>query len=261
MAEILCRINSDFYRNHGDSFSETRGGPWHGWERCLSLAGLGEKEGGAFSGSHGKLSVLDLACGNLRFARYLSARMLQTALDYYAFDNADALVLPQLSGKSWICYRNLDIMDVLLREASLDTCLVAPPCDLAVCFGFMHHVPLAKYREELLASLVTQVCEGGFVFVSFWQFLENPTLARKAQKAHRAALEDLGIEGLAEALGENDFLLDWKGVPGAWRYCHSFTEAEIDSLVASLAGKARVVDRFNSDGRSGDLNSYLVLQH
>ncbi|MDR0347473.1 MAG: class I SAM-dependent methyltransferase, partial [Coriobacteriales bacterium] len=69
-------------------------------------------------------------------------------------------------------------------------------------------------------------------------------------------------QGLEELKGwdTNDYLLGWKNVPGAYRYCHSFTEAEIDALVESVASSAPVISRFSSDGRGDKLNTYLLLQ-
>jgi hypothetical protein len=43
-----------------------------------------------------------------------------------------------------------------------------------------------------------------------------------------------------------------------YRYCHSFSDAEIDHLAASVAPEATVLSRFTSDGRTNALNTYLV---
>lgn len=158
-------------------------------------------------------------------------------------------------------YQSLDILAASdASDASgsplLLAALEAPPCDLAVSFGFLHHVPLPGWREQVLAALVGKTRPGGFAIVSLWRFLENPDLARKARASHRRALAETGLG----PLGEGDRLLGWKDVPGAWRYCHSFSDAEIDCLAASVAASAVEVGRFRADGRTGDLNTYLVLQ-
>ena len=47
------------------------------------------------------------------------------------------------------------------------------------------------------------------------------------------------------------------------RYCHEADDEEIDRLVAALGHRmpdTLVVDRFKSDGRTDDLNAYIVLQ-
>lgn len=65
---------------------------------------------------------------------------------------------------------------------------------------------------------------------------------------------------ISQQFNEGDYLLGWRNTPGAYRYCHSFSDEEIDSLVASVADKAQCVARFRADGRTGNLNEYLVLQ-
>jgi hypothetical protein len=80
-----------------------------------------------------------------------------------------------------------------------------------------------------------------------------------AKKSHITQERALGTLGLRE-LDNSDCLLGWKNISGAYRYCHSFSEAEIDGLLESVAGKASVVLRFVSDGRGDDLNTYLVLR-
>jgi hypothetical protein len=155
-------------------------------------------------------------------------------------------------------YQSLDILNVLQESLQLDEHLTAPLCDLSVSFGFMHHVPLQKYREHVLTSLARQTRSGGFIIVSFWQFLNSAGMARRAQTTHERALHELELPSLEEG----DYLLGWKNVPGAYRYCHSFSGAEIDQLAASLTRDvpASVISRFTSDGKTGNLNTYLILQ-
>ncbi|MCL1879629.1 MAG: hypothetical protein FWF71_03270 [Actinomycetia bacterium] len=153
-------------------------------------------------------------------------------------------------------YQNLDIVELLQHDLCLSEHIAAPLCDLAVCFGFLHHLPLVEQRQQVLQSLIGQTRPGGYVIVSFWQFLNDAGLAAKARESHQHGLAQLGLPGL----DDNDFLLGFNGIPGAWRYCHSFTDREIDQLAASLAGQARAAYRFNADGRTGNLNSYLLLE-
>ena len=58
----------------------------------------------------------------------------------------------------------------------------------------------------------------------------------------------------------NDYLLGWNAQPGVYRYCHHFDDGEVDRLADAVSDKARVVDRFTADGRSGNLNAYIVLR-
>jgi len=245
-AEKLIQLNNDFYQQHGSSFAATRLSPWAGWQQCLDfLMNADDFSGQAFS-------VLDLACGNLRFARFLFAALAKSQITYFAVDNNPSAV-PEMSS---VNYQNLDILRVLLDNLPLGNQLEAPLCDLSLAFGFLHHIPGWQMRLTLLESLIQQTRCSGYVLVSFWQFMSNPQLAAKAHDTHHQALAELG----SLALDENDYLLGWQNTPGAYRYCHSFTDYEIDRLIDSLTGQARLLQRFSADGRTGDLNSYLVLQ-
>jgi len=299
-AKTLCRINNDFYRNHHAAFSKTRERPWQGWRRCLdvvkrdlleeqpsyagkrqgyageqpsyaegrpSYAGerssyAGERQDASEDGisyrkTQQSLVVFDIACGNLRFERFLESELPETSLTFYAVDNCDGIV-PQMPN---VTYQSLDILVELTEGHPLIGLLKSPACDLSVSFGFMHHIPFQEQRVEVLSTLIRQTRPGGLVIVSFWQFLNDEALSVKAQMTHERALSELRAQGiLLDNLDEGDFLLGWENKPGAYRYCHSFSEAEIERLVESVADKAIVVSRFAADGRTGNLNTYLILR-
>ncbi len=156
--------------------------------------------------------------------------------------------------------------------------------DAAVCFGFFHHVPSERLRARLLAELVRSVRPGGIVAASFWRFMDDERLARKALadderarayfaeggavEATRAVAlagdvapaEDAEPASLFDALEEGDHLLGWQNRPGAFRYCHSFSDAELDRLADAVSAQAQLVCSFCADGRSGALNRYLVFR-
>ena len=65
---------------------------------------------------------------------------------------------------------------------------------------------------------------------------------------------------------KGDYLLDWdkSGLP---RYCHNFSDEEVDKLVGEfkLAGALKlasleVVSDFNADGKEGNLNRYVIFK-
>lgn len=299
LALRLCALTGEFYRANAESFSQTRQSPWQGWVRLLEVMGetraqagcepgvlraadgTSESVGGgkmrvatdeegrgracavADAGASGRepLCVLDLACGNLRFERYLADALPGRVLSGYAVDNCDPLVEAgernESDALSRMSFQNLDAIERLsagcLREA-----LEAPDasCDLAVSFGFMHHVPLERWHVELLRALVAKVRSGGFVAVSFWRFLNSDKLAGKAKETTSRARAELGIPELPP----NDYLLGWQDTQGLYRYCHHFDEPEIERLLAAVADSAELVSRFEADGKTGNLNEYVVLR-
>ena len=254
LALRLCALTGEFYRANAESFSQTRQSPWQGWVRLLEVMG-------AHAAGHELLRVLDVACGNLRFERYLADALPDRMLSGYAVDNCEPLVeageRSEFGPLSRMAFQNLDAIE-RLSAGCLRESLEAPDasCDLAVSFGFMHHVPLERWRVGLLRALVAKVRPGGFVAVSFWRFLNSDKLARKAQETTSCARVELELPELPP----NDYLLGWQDTQGLYRYCHHFDEREIERLLAAVADSAELVSRFEADGKTGNLNEYVVLR-
>jgi len=256
---FLHELNNCFYREQGASFAQTRGAPWHGWKRCLDTL----HEAGY---NHGTLSVLDIACGNKRFEAFLRSSFPEVNIDYYGVDNSDEMSKATASQGA---YQDLDILNLMLTSDSelINEHIQAPPCDIVTTFGFMHHVPSQHLRKAVLDAMIAHTKPDGLIIGSFWQFLKCPSLARKAEETHACALADLGSNSsfgdackLQDVLDEGDYFLGWQNKIGAYRYCHSFSEGEIDELLGYAADKTELVARFEADGRTQNLNSYIILQ-
>lgn len=240
-ARQINAMTGAFYRHHGASFSQTRQTPWRGWERLLGFVpALRGADGGP-------LRVLDLGCGNLRFARFLAEHLGEGGgREIYAVDNCDELAQAAAEGLPEVRFRHLDVVETLLAGGDLAQAIGAPPCDLAVAFGLFHHLPSLELRCKTLSALVDAVRPGGIVAVSFWQFLHDERLAAKARPA--------------EELGEHDRLMGWQNDFEETRFCHHFTEAEIDALAGHVANRTCELARYSADGKTSTLNRYLVLQ-
>lgn len=264
---LLNNLNARFYRTQAASFSATRQAPWEGWRRSLHAAMRAEAPAAE------PLSVLDLACGNLRYARFLAEALPGCAVAYYGVDNADALAAAASPNNGFpagnapdgtvaVTYQHLDVVGALVAEQGLAGLITAPPCDLAVCFGFLHHVPAVAARQAVLDALLARTHPGSCVIVSFWQFMNDERLARKARATTADALADLAAQSTAPILDENDYLLGWQGEKGVYRYCHHFATKEVDDLLvhAQRTWGCALIDRFCADGKAGNLNTYLVLQ-
>lgn len=271
-AQMLCQLNNDFYRDQAVSFSDTRHAKWPGWECCLKAVSS------VFLDQSNSV-VLDVACGNLRFEKFLASQLLERHIQVWALDSCDEL-LPQTCAGTLvekvnadgadtpdatdvhlqINYLHCDVMEAIGSSKAFTYGI--PQADISVSFGFMHHVPLPEWRVQLLNSLIEATKPGGFVCVSFWEFLADEGLAAKAYKTHERALAELGpVWGFSSAdFNDGDFLLGWRNTPGAYRYCHSFSTSEVDALIATVSHRAECVARFRADGRTETLNEYIVLQ-
>lgn len=156
----------------------------------------------------------------------------------------------------------------------------------------MHHIPSFNLRLQFLLEALNQVKPGGYLAVSFWQFLNDPAKRAKIEQTHADAL--VFFSGCLEAhandkdaldrgagsshfansspsspkliafdpcsLEPNDYFLGWKNEPGDYRYCHHFSNEEIDQIIAALAPHATAVESFSADGKPGNLNRYVVFK-
>lgn len=258
-AQKLAQLTSTFYVQVSDSFSATRSAPWTGWQQVLVAAGLLEDSGDPVPGFD-RLSVLDLACGNLRFERYLSdtvaSKVGQSDIEVHAVDNCRALAEGADIPGVRIRYTQLDIAEALWEERDLGAELGADAYDLVVCFGFMHHLPLVEQRARLMKELVAAVRPEGMVAVSFWHLSRSERLLRKARTNTAAAVSELAIEDL----DEGDYLLGWQERTDVWRYCHDFSEEEVDALVVCVSDQACELARYSADGATANLNRYVLLR-
>ena len=234
-ARYLNQLTSDFYARVHASFDATRQAPWPGWTRVREVLGASAPHDPSKT-----TRVLDLACGNLRFERYLLRD--EPSLKAWVYDNCTSLA--QGSKLPGVTFEELDIVGTLLNGHDLCAAITAPPCDLSVCFGFLHHVAMAEHRHAVLRALVEHTRPGGLVAISLWQLEKSPRILAKARP-----LEDKG-----------DYLLGWQNETDVWRYCHSFSEDEVDLLAHGVRNAAHEVARFSADGKSGDLNRYLLLR-
>lgn len=244
-------------------------------------------------------SVLDIACGNLRFEAFLANTYPHIDWSFFAVDNCEPLVA---SGQEDIAkkvhFTCEDIVSILLeglptaKPANIPALAAATPFDLVVSFGFLHHIPSFDLRQRFLLEALSQVKPGGYLVVSFWQFLNNPAKRAKIEQTHAEALAlfaswaetrandrdaldrgagssssgnpDLSCPKLtaffADSLEPNDYFLGWKNEPSNYRYCHHFSNEEIDRIIAALAPHATVIESFSADGKPGNLNRYVVFK-
>ncbi len=259
-ARALCALNNRFYAENARSFSQTRAAAWDGWLRCLDAAGLGR--GAAGDAAPEAIDVLDVGAGNLRFERFLADALPCTRVRAVAVDACEELA-GEAADVPGVEFRRMDVLGPVLSagdNAAPGSLWDLPACDLVVCFGLLHHVPGRAARERLMRELVGHARPGGIVAVSLWRFMEDGRLARKARETAARAARDPRVRELAACLEQGDYLLGWQEAAGAYRYCHSFCDADVDRLAGCVAGEAEVVARFSADGRSGRLNAYLVLR-
>ena len=260
----LRRINRDFYSRHAADFDRTRHpGGWPGWRRVVETAS---------QASDSPLHVLDLGCGNGRFALFLERN-------------------PDLRGHRRFTYTGIDLSAELIDHArtanagldhirfrvdDIEACrLDRQACDLVVLFGVLHHLPGFDTRRRTLERAAAAVAPGGLLALTCWQFADDPRFEnRRLDWASEAGVDPAELE-------PGDHLLRWGPAVGrrqsrrrsssrlrrqrvgrpahpVRRYCHHTDEAELNRLVAGMSQVE--TDRYRSDGPGGCQNLYSLLR-
>ena len=109
----------------------------------------------------------------------------------------------------------------------------------AACFATLHHLP---ERLPLVRELARATRPGGRIVISVWQITHDERMRKK----------------IVEDLGSGDYVLDWKSGGRGLRFVHEVTEDEL-RMLAREAGLT-VTEIYRSDGMSGDLGLYAILE-
>lgn len=248
--DFLIETNNTFYNENFLSFSRSRSLPWNGWV-----------EAGSVLNSHfsnmNKIKILDLAAGNGRFIKYILDNF-DIVVDALMVDSSTDL-LGEFSREneknSQIEKINIDIIKSLLVN-KIDT-IKKDSFDLSVSFGFFHHVPSFDLRKKLLELLINATKNEGFVFISFWNFTKTFIDEQKYIRQTKKFLCQTCFN--ISDLDYNDYLIGWKNT-NSFRYCHSFSTQEINSLLKNFTNNISIIKNYYHDGKTQNNNHYLLLK-
>ena len=261
-ARALNELNKRFYERQAGAFSATRNNSWRGWQLALEAAGVasggaaGSRDGASEGPSDRRLDVLDVACGNLRFEAWAREAVAGCELRFTALDACRGLLPESLPDN--VRFEERDVVGLLLDGGALRIVPEGACFDLAVSFGFMHHIPGCAARAAFLDVLLGATRPGGHVVVSFWRFSDDAGLRERAEASTAGALAGGGIGPVA--LDEGDYLLGFGEESTDLRYCHSFSDEDVDAILDAVETPCELVSRFRADGRTNALNEYLVLR-
>lgn len=235
-ARALNALNQSFYTHSSALFDETRRAAWPGWREILPLL-----RGRRIA------TVLDVGCGNARFARFLEAELGAPFL--YCGIDASAPLLAA-AAQAIVALEDSRLLRADLVLEPLARSLPDEEFDCVAAFGLLHHIPAESRRRALIETLASRVAPGGFLALAFWDFADEPRIAAKDMGA------SLSPE-IADALEPGDHLLRWgpEG-SGRLRYCHHADEAEIERLLDGIGLEPG--PEFSADGRNGRSNRYRV---
>ena len=241
MNEVTIRslngINRRFYDERADEFNQTREQAWRGWNDLFDRYG---------SRVPRSPRVLDVGCGNGRFARFLRQR-LREPFTYFGID-ASKLGLEHAE-KRLVDIPNVHLVehDFIVEPEPLPSSLASDEFDLIVLFGVVHHIPGREHRARLLTRLARHLAPGGMFAYTVWRFDRFERFTRKL-----VPWDDFPVEG--SELEPGDHIMTWGDAGPAYRYCHAMTDEEAETLERTLPLEA--LASFSGDD---DLNRYYVL--
>lgn len=241
----LNRITRRFYDKSAYGFAVTHEAPRPGWGKVLDTLAPSMK-------ILPDLSVLDVGCGNGRFARFFKD-YCKRPFSYLGLDASPALI--ELAAADVADIEGATCAPFDFVEDSLETLIRDQTFALVVAFGVLHHIPGRSRRRGLLKQLYRRVAPGGALACSIWR-AQHPEQAGQEtlswEEYNRRSREPVEIAQLET--GDN--LVVRRGY--AARYCHFVDDAETTRLVDGLP--VDQIDTFTADGRAGTLNRYLLLR-
>lgn len=233
----LAHLTESFYNSVAASFDQTRSQSWAGWEQLLLE--LKQKVQ--------SLNVLDIGCGNGRFASFLEEK-LSSAVVYYTGTDLNEQLLELARSKHYSFATQFEHRN-LIQELIDENLAVPATTNLVTAFGVLHHIPSQQLRRTFFAQLAQKLPPQAVLVVTAWQFATTERYANKLLPAP-PQIDTTDLE-------DNDFFLGWKDTT-AVRYCHHTSTEELHTLYD--ATEWHVKNIFTADGKSQDLNVYLVLQ-
>lgn len=228
----LNQVNQEFYTIVSEYFDRTRQYSWEGWDQLIKFLKTEKKE------IH---TVLDIGCGNGRFYQYLVENGYK--VQYTGIDANEYLLEKARNSFPKGTWLKGDILNDLAIEDQ--------HYDLIVSFGVMHHIPSYAKRQNLVKEYSSLLTDEGVLCLSFWNFLDDARIAKKQVNWDEIGLSENDVE-------EHDYLLTWDRGARAIRYCHYYSDYEIDKLTSSAHLVAK--QKYKAEGKDGLLNTYLITQ-
>ena len=241
----LNDLNKLFYETVGNEFDRTRQQYWEGWDTFLpTLKNLVNQKR--------SIKVLDVACGNSRFGRFLNESLPEAEINYTGLDREPQLI--QLSEQALkatnLTYKltEIDIVQNLIDNTFIEK--LSENYDLIVIFGLLHHIPSKNLRDRLIANSNNKLNKNGLLILSSWQFAKLPRFSERFIDPKKLSIDPNELE-------PHDHILDWHRVHTAYRYCHFADEVELRELV-EVNTNLKIKHSFYADGKNHQLNFYVV---
>ena len=161
--------------------------------------------------------VLDLGCGNGRLLKVLQES--NKKFDYLGLDFADNLIAAAKKQFPDFSFQVQDMESLKLEPESFD---------MIFLIASFHHLESLKARQKVLGDIYKALKPGGLLFMTNWDLRQKKYLKNFFNQWWKKR-------------AWNDVFISWQKYLGdkqkLWRYYHSFTERELESLLLETGFK------------------------
>ncbi len=249
ISKKINKINLKFYDDISLFFNETRKTPWQGWMQLLKYFNFKTK-----------LDILDLGCGNARFAKFLTENLNKSiSINYVGIDFSKDLL--NLGTKELLKIQKerknfkFKLINLNFIEENFN---LNKKFDLIVLFGVMHHIYDEKIRIILFNKINLLLNKNDQFIFTTWQFLNNERQRKKIldlnSEKGKNILEKFDLNK-KYFKNNKDYILSWNMGKEAFRYCRNYLESDIFKLTNETNFKIKNI--FFADGKEKNLNQYF----
>ena len=247
----LQALNQQFYQQVAYDFNQSRQYAWKGWEQLLPWLTSSFELQLLTINQQSSLQLLDLGCGNARFAKFIDQYFSKLGIQYLGVDNQTQLLTYAQNLTSKLNIQSelvkLDLISSLIKQQL--TQALTNKYHLITMFGLLHHIPSYTLRQSLFDSACQLLDKNGILIVTSWQFIHDKRLPTKIVDPKKLKIQ-------AKNLDPHDYILSWNKGVTAYRYCHYTDQAELEKLIDRA--RLKIKDSFFADGKSGLLNQYVI---
>lgn len=236
----LLELNRVFYAEMASAFDHKRQGTPPGLDRLLDYIPKPQGNGPVF--------VLDVGCGNGRFARILDK--LGASFHYVGIDRSAELLNLAAENTSDLQHGTASFkqVDLIMPDWSSVIEDRFGQFDVVLCTAVLHHLPSYSLRLDVVRQIASLTKRAAIL--SSWQFLTSERFVKKC-----LPWSEIGLA--ADEAEPGDALLPWKHEKYMIRYVHQVDDAEFQQLANDSA--MTITDTFRSDGKEGNLSLYVIL--